>query len=493
MALLRKKRLLVALSCAIVAPLALVAQRVDRRGGPTAEHRFAVEHNLETLVHIEGRPDPGMSLLERMAYYHVPAVSIAVLHYGKLEWAAAYGARSLDGPPVTPDTLFCAASMTKPITAIAVLKLAQEGKIDLDAPVNSYLKIWKLPENRYTVGHQVTVRELLNHTSGIGTHNGEVIDTQKGIPTLLQMLNGQKPATIAPVRVEAVPGSKFAYSNGGYLVLQLLIRTVTGMPFAQYVQRTVLSPLHMNHSAFDDPLTPREAAVAATGYWENGVSGIAPAQFMEPNLAAGGLWTTASDYAKFLIELQREYAGTSHRILTREMARQMLTPGMGPSKSMRWGLGIRIGGTAPDLFFEHGGSALFQDESIGYVDGDGVVILTSGGGGSALADEIARSVANVYHWPDFHQINRTLAKVNPSLYDGLVGTYGFIKVQREGGKLMAQIPVGTHPVQLFPESDTRYFLLDAPTTLVFDLRPSGKTTGLQFITTIVNLHENKIR
>jgi CubicO group peptidase (beta-lactamase class C family) len=484
------KRRIISRTC--IAALSLAAQSGNTSfRNVAAQHKDAVEHNLRYLVRIVGHPDSGMSLTERMAHYHVPGVSIAVIHHGRVEWTAGYGVKRLDGPPVTPDTLFNAASMTKPITAVAVLQLVQEGKINLDAPVNSYLKGWKLPENQYTIHRQVTVRELLNHTSGIGTHNGEVIDPDKGIPTLLQMLNGQKPSTISPVRVEAIPGSKFAYSNGGYLVLQLLIHTVTGMSYAQYVQQTVLRPLHMNHSAFDDPLTAQQAASAATGYWENGISAIAPAHFMEPNLAAGGLWTTARDYAKFMIELQREYAGTSHLILDRTMARMMIIPGMGPSESMRWGLGVHVGGTPPNLFFEHGGSGVFQTESIGYLDGDGVVILTNGGDGGKLVDEIARSVSYVYHWPDFRQIEHTVVQVNPAIYDGLAGTYGFIKVMREGDRLTAEIPIGSRPVEIFPESNVRYFLRDFPTTLVFDLGPTGKATGVEFITTVVRRHQSR--
>ena len=486
----RRKRRVVGLTC--IAALSLAAQlRNAPSGDVTAQHKDLVEHNLRYLVHIVGHPDPGMSLTQRMAYYHVPGMSIAVIDHGRVEWTAGYGVKRLDGPPVTPDTLFNAASMTKPITAIAVLRLVQEGKINLDAPVNSYLKSWKLPENQYTIHRQVTVRELLNHTSGIGTHNGEVIDPDKGLPTLLQMLNGQKPATISPVRVEAIPGSKFAYSNGGYLVLQLLIHTVTGMTYAQYERQTVLRPLHMNHSVFDDPLTAQQASSAATGYWENGVSAIAPAHFMEPNLAAGGLWTTASDYAKFIIELQREYAGVSHLILDRKMARMMITPGMGPSESMRWGLGVHVGGTPPNLFFEHGGSGVFQTESIGYLNGDGVVILTNGGGGGKLVDEIARSVSYVYHWPDFRQIEHTVVQVSPAIYDRLAGTYDFIKVMREGDRLTAEIPMGSQPAEIFPESNVRYFLRDAPTTLAFDLGPTGKATGVEFITSIVRWHRSR--
>ena len=201
--------------------------------------------------------------------------------------AEGYGVVRLKGPHVTTDTLFNAASMSKPLTAMAVMRLVQDGRIDLDADVNSYLKSWKIPSNQYTKDHQVTVRELLNHTSGIGMHNGEVDDPDKALPTMLQMLNGERPSTAGPVRVEAVPGTRYAYANGGYLILQLLVTEVTGKPFAQYMQEAILRPLGMIHSTFEAPLSPVSAAQAATGYWEDGTTGISPAHFVKPNLGAG--------------------------------------------------------------------------------------------------------------------------------------------------------------------------------------------------------------
>lgn len=162
-----------------------------------------------------------------MAQLHVPGVSIAVIRNGHIDWTRGYGVRYLAGPSVTPQTLFCAASISKPITAMGVLKLVEKGKIDLDTDVNHYLKRWKIPENQFTAQKKVTVRELLSHTSGIGTTYDDLYDPAQPVPTIVQMLNGERPAKTAPVRVTGVPGTKFAYSNGGYLVLYLLVEDVS--------------------------------------------------------------------------------------------------------------------------------------------------------------------------------------------------------------------------------------------------------------------------
>ena len=471
--------------------LAHGAERTQAAKDLARQHKVAVEHHLLCQTQIKGAPENGMSLQLQMAQLHVPGVSVAAIHHGHIEWTEGYGVVRLKGPHVTTDTLFNAASMSKPLTAMAVMRLVQDGRIDLNADVNSYLKSWKIPGNQYTKDRQVTVRELLNHTSGIGMHNGEVDDPDKALPTMLQMLNGERPSTAGPVRVEAVPGTRYAYANGGYLILQLLVTEVTGKPFAQYMQEAILRPLGMIHSTFEAPLSPVSAALAATGYWEDGTTGISPAHFVKPNLGAGGLWTTAPDYARFVIELQKEYAGRSHLILKQTTVRMMMTPGLGPSDKVRWGLGLRVGGSSSNPFFEHGGSGVYQSDMVGYPSGDGIVVLTNGGGGGALCDEIVRSAARVYSWPDFHPAEHTVARVSPSTYDNLIGTYDFIKVTREGDDLMAEIPLGTRKQKLYPESETRYFLRDAPTTILFDLNAEGEATGLEFITTIVHWHRDK--
>src|ERR1700683_2260924 len=141
--------------------------------------------------------------------------------------------------------------MCKPVTGMAVLRLAQEGKINLDVDVNTYLKSWKIPANEYTKNHPVTVRELLSHTSGIGTHNGAIYDPDKGVPSTLEILDGKPPATTPPVRVESEPGKKYGYANGGYLILELLITDLTGKPFAEAMEELVLAPIGMSQSSFE--------------------------------------------------------------------------------------------------------------------------------------------------------------------------------------------------------------------------------------------------
>lgn len=442
----------------------------------------AVEQHLSRYIVLKNSPEQDMQLAQRMAELHVPAVSMAAVRNGRIDWAQAYGVSSLGGTQATTRTLFCAASISKPVTAMGVLKLVQEGKIDLDTDVNQYLKRWKLPDNHFTTGRKVTVRELLNHTSGIGTHNGEIYDPSKPIPTFLQLLNGAPPARIPPVRVEAVPGTKFAYANGGYLVLSLLIEDVTGEPFAKFMKQAVLDPIGMKDSTFDAPLPQRMASKAATAYPTDS-NAVPPSKFVEPNLAAGGLWTTPTDLAKFLIEVQKECEGKSHQVLNQSTAQLMAKAGLGS-----WGLGFRVGGKPGNLYITHEGSAYFENEMFIYLHGGGFVVMTSGGEGHTLADELLHSAGTVYDFPDFKPLERTAVALPSATLARYVGTYGFVKVTMSQGILVAEIPMGSTPQRLYAESPTHFFVLDGPQELSFHVDAQNHVNSVEFTTPMSHIH-----
>ena len=402
---------------------ALLALPVHGQTAQSAQQRMqAVQNHLSRYVVIRGSRNDDLNLLSQMKMLKVPAVSIAAIRNGAIDWTRAYGVSSLQGAPVSTKTLFEAASISKPVTALGVLKLVEEGKIDLDTNVDQYLKRWKIPDNQFTVEQKVTVRELLNHTSGIGTHNGDIYDPSRPIPTLLQLLEGEKPARTPPVRVEAIPGTEFAYSNGGYLVLSLLIQDVTGESFSSYMKRTVLDPIGMKHSTFDAPLPLESRAHAATAYGDDGKWAVPPSKYVSPNLAAGGLWSTPTDLARLLLEVRKEYNGTSHKVLHQKTMRMMLSPGMGPASSRRWGLGFEVSGSPENPYIRHEGSAYFQDDMVEYLnDGNGIVVMTSGGGGGALEDEVLRSAGTVYNFPDFKSIEYSVVDVPASILHDYVG------------------------------------------------------------------------
>jgi CubicO group peptidase (beta-lactamase class C family) len=202
-----------------------------------------VESGLLPPVIIKGEPVVAMNIAERMKHYNVQGVSIAVINNGKIEWAKGYGVRETD-LPVTVDTLFQSGSISKPVAAMAALKMVQDGKLNLDEDVNKRLVSWKMPENEFTKDQKVTLRRLLSHTAGtsIWGFGGYRADS-KSFPDVPQILDGTAPANTKPVRVIEAPGTKWSYSGGGFTVMQLLMSDVSGKPFSELMDQSVLKKL----------------------------------------------------------------------------------------------------------------------------------------------------------------------------------------------------------------------------------------------------------
>jgi CubicO group peptidase (beta-lactamase class C family) len=436
-----------------------------------------VEGDILPPVMVAGEPRDKIKLIDRMAELKVPALSIAVIHNGRIEWARGYGVRNTSGARVTPDTLFQAASISKTITALATLRIAESGKLDLDKDVNFYLKSWKVPANTFTDQTKVTLRELLSHTAGLTVHGFAGYASSAPLPTLLQVLDGTPPANSPAIKVDSVPGTRWRYSGGGYVVIQQLLEDVTGQPFAKLVKDTVLIPIGMNHSTFDQPLPDRLLAGAAMPFDSNGKP-LEGGPHSYPERAPAGLWTTPSDLARYALEVQKSLAGHSKRVLSQQMTQQMLTPGMN-----NWGLGPNTGGKAPHQYFEHGGAnAGYQCELIAFEDGDGAVLMTNSDNGNMLISEVVGTIAHEYAWPDLQPTTHTIAKIDPKSFDLLVGSYRFgsgfiLTFTREGDRYLSQ---ATHQgqIDIYPENERQYFAKAVGAQMTFQTDAEGRGKGL---------------
>ena len=443
----------------------------------TKDHIEKVENCLPAPVQVKGEHPDCTTLVKRMAELHIPGVSVAVVHHGVIEWARGYGVAAVGGSSVTPDTLFQAGSISKPVAAMAALHVVQEGKLSLDANVNTKLKTWKVPESPAAPGAIVTLRELLTHTAGFTVHGFPGYAAGDPVPTLVQVLNGEKPANTAAIRLESVPGSKWNYSGGGYTVMQQLLIDVTGKPFPELLHDTVLAPIGMNHSTYQQPLPADLRNNAAAPYKIDGQA-VPGGAHTYPEMAAAGLWTTPSDLARYIIENQRSLQGKANHVLSQESTKQMLTPGKG-----NWGLGVEIGGSPSNPYFTHGGvNEGFESLFVAYEQGgEGAVVMTNAQGGSRIASDIMRSIAVAYSWPDFQPAVRSAIKVDPSVLARYVGTYApapglNFTVTLEGDQLMLQVHGEKHPI--FPESQTRFFPKDADVEIEFFPDGKGQTSYL---------------
>jgi CubicO group peptidase (beta-lactamase class C family) len=352
---------------------------------------------------------------DRMAHYHVPGLSLAFIHNSSVKSVQSYGVVRVGGAPVTPETLFQASSISMPITAAAVLRLAEQHKLDLDADVNQYLKNWKIPANRFTDQKKVTLRELLSHTAGATVHGFGGYAAGQPVPTLIQVLNGERPAHSAPIRIDAVPGSRFRYAGGNYVIIQQILIDVTGEPFPDLMQQLVLQPLGMVHSTFQQPLPTNLRQQAATPYDADGKP-IEGGPHTHPEMAVAGLWTTPSDIALFALGIQNALAGKSGALLSPSTAHEMLQRVQG-----FYSLGFAIAGDGPNRYFSHPGVNLgFVAFLFAYEKGDGLVLMTNGQNSKALGLEIIRAFANQYGWTEYPTDDSSLIWVIYLIGGGLV-------------------------------------------------------------------------
>jgi CubicO group peptidase (beta-lactamase class C family) len=338
-----------------------------------------------------------MDLADRMAHYRVPGVSIAVIDDCRIEWAKGYGVLEAGGSePVTPDTLFQAASVGKPVVAVAALYHVEQGQLALDRDVNRDLISWQVPENQYTAEEKVTLRRLLSHNAGTTVPGFRGYAPGEEVPNLLQVLNGEGPANSPSIRVDVVPGTIYRYSGGGYLIVQQLLEDVIGGPFPDIMRRTVLEPWGMTASTFEAPLPDELRADAASGHRADGRP-IPGGWHTYPEMGSGAsMWSTPSDMARFAIHVMQSYTGEGDPVLSHRMATEMLTP-----RLENRGLGPNVHDDGGDLvYFMHpGANDGYKSVLVAYpLRGQGVVIMTNSDSGDALWREILNGVSVEYGW-----------------------------------------------------------------------------------------------
>lgn len=351
--------------------------------------RSAIEHELEIRPPNE-EPTAHLSLADAMDILTVPSVSIAVIDRNALRLVCAFG------HDASVDTLYQAASMSKLVTAVTALRLVEQGHLGLDRDIEGELRSWHLPASDLTKGHPVTLRDLLSMTAGIGVPGFRGYEPGDALPNLTQILDGSPPARSPPVRIEYIPGGRYAYSGGGYEIVQALIQDATGEAFPAATEALVLKPMGMANSLFAQPLPPDRLTHAAMGHHGDG-DALPGGSRLIPELAAGGLWSTPSDLARLLIDLAASYRAEDGHLLKPATAQGMFTrQNDGP-----YGLGGAIAGSGHSLvLMKRGQNVGFQGYLLIYPEtGQGIVVMTDSDHGTTLAEALIRRAAAVYRWP----------------------------------------------------------------------------------------------
>lgn len=447
-----------------------------------------VARSLQQQLVIEGRTIETTTLEERMDQLGVPAVSVAVIDNGELSWAEAWGVAKAGGEQkVTTDTIFQAGSVSKPVAALLALALVDEGKLALGQPVNDVLKSWKVPDNEFTREQPVTLFHVLTHQAGFTPFAYGIPRSEAPLPSMAELLRGgirDWPA----VTVEVVPGSRHAYSNVGFCVLQLILEDASGLSLQELAQQEMFGPLEMTRSTFDEPLAPEALATAAYGHSiersSDGAGRVAVPMADKADIApgaTGGMWSTPRDLALMVIEVVRAWNGDSDTLISPALAREFMTPQVDDE-----GLGIHVSGDGLTLQASHsGGMPGFICNLVFYPNtGQGAVIMASSGGGMRLQQELMAAIAQEYDWPGF-LVRRTLAAAKPGQLEELVGKYALdvkptlvLKITFEGGTATGQVNQNP-PFQLEPTTEPDLYVLPSQSLeIVFQRAMGGTVTGV---------------
>lgn len=445
-----------------------VAVRIERVAG-----------GLVLPIQVRGEDPVRFDLRSRMRHHRVPAVSVAVVEGARIVWARAWGeADPAAGVRAGEGTLFQAASVSKPLAALAALRLADQGRIDLDEAVDHVLRAWRIPRAPGHASGAVTLRRLLSHTAGLSVHGFPGYAAGDDLPDLPEILEGRGRANSPPVVVDGDPGGEWRYSGGGYAVAQLLVEEVTGRPFAE-VMREILDELGMRESTVAQPLPDTLHALAAVGTRANGRP--VPGRWRAyPVSAAGGLWTTPSDLARYMIAVGRWLAGEEGGVLSPGMTREMLVPG--PN---RWGLGPTTAGGGLDFRFAHDGSSEGYRSRFVYFPrrGIGAAIMTNGDGGDALAEEILYAVAAEYEWPDIAPRRVNALPLSAAVAIEYAGRYRVpeapdmgVALQWRAGRLELRVGGGP-PSRVVRVGRDRFVIMSDGAPLRFERGPDGRVSA----------------
>lgn len=459
-----------------------IEQRIER-----------VINNLLPATALEGKFGLPKTLNEQLAHHHTPGISIAVINDFEIEWARGFGVcEARTSCEVTPNTLFQAASISKPVFALAVMHLAQQGRLNLDEDVNNYLTSWRVPAIA-DWQPRITLRQLLSHTAGLNVHGFPGYSNSDPLPTTVQVLNGELPANTEKIEVNIIPGLHYRYSGGGTTVAQQVLVDLLKQPFPEIMRELVLDPLHMTNSTYQQPLPNDWSTRAATAHPFSGIP-LEGKHHVYPEMAAAGLWTTPSDLAKVGVELLRVLRGFSPTVWSKETVEEMLRPQqieqtqgansefVGLGNGLFVGLGFFAGGGIGDgfYFFHSGKNEGFVALMRVYAHiGKGAVVMLNSNE-VELMQEVMRSLALEYNWPDVFEKEKPIITLSQAeSYSGLYLTKSGLqfKVVSQDENLFIQCGQ-QQPLQFFPTSELEFFAKAVSTSICFERDDTGNITAM---------------
>jgi CubicO group peptidase (beta-lactamase class C family) len=336
-----------------------------------------------------------INIKERMEHYNVTGLGITLIDNAQISMAEHYGLLEAGTTRnVNSNSIFNACSISKFLTGILVMKLTELGLLDLDEDINKKLKSWKVPDNEFTKNKRVTLRNLLSHQSGIidPENSFTELNSNDGIPSMVEILEGKTPYCKVPIEVRYEPGSDFQYSDAGFCIIQELIEDVTGKSFEEVINELIFQPLKMDNSTLTITISEEKSESLSCGHNNSGES-VDGKYTIYPYPAASGLWTTPSDLSILVIEVLNSLKGKSTIGLSVSKAKEMITS----QGCKEWtGLGMFLDGSERELEISSLGWGVgFQCMMVAYPYLEtGLIILTNTDLG---VHQLKGIIGEVYH------------------------------------------------------------------------------------------------
>lgn len=385
----------------------------------SVERKVQLESGIRGHVKFLGESENLSSITNKMSEYNIPALSLAIISQGKIEWADIY--QNVNFPEVQKldcASIFQAASLSKPVTFLAALHMHAAGEIDLDKNIQNYLKDFVLPQGKQTVENPVTFRNIFSHTSGIISGGYQGYAKGLPLPSDLDILRGSAGVNSPAIDVITSPNEIMAYSGGAYTLAELALQDIYSDDFSNIMKKWILEPVGMNHSEFTQPLLVSKPNQVARGYTQSG--NVLDGGWRDyPEQAAAGLWSNSIDMAKFLIEIYKAYQGKSS-IFSQSDIKSIIS-------HERDGhvYGFILNRSGDDISITHyGGNAGYRTGmTISLTSGNGLVYLINSDNGGALGNELLLSASQVYGWQHFKQTNVHSTEVGSEILKELPGEY----------------------------------------------------------------------
>lgn len=424
-------------------------------------------------VHAQAAADPAVRAIDSLLAATYPAdgpgAAVVVAQGGEVLLRQGYGLASVElGVPATPENVFRIGSITKQFTAVAILMLAEEGKLSLDDEVTRFFPGWP------THGHRITVEHLLTHTSGIRSYTG--------IPAFGSMMRTDLPLErlIAAFRDEPMdfaPGTDFRYNNSGYVMLGAIVEQLSGQSYADFLRTRIFEPLGMRDTRFDetDAVIPRRAA----GHAMEPGRQVRNARYLSMTLphAAGSLVSTVDD------QLRWQRAVAEGRLLSAASWRRAFTPfRLADGRSSGYGLGWFLGSAAGEPTVEHGGDINgFASEGLWIPSRELHVVVLSNVERS-FANPATLTVAAAERLLETTGAAPAVA-LSPEALDAFVGVYAASeterRVVRREGAVLVTVRGSAEPQELRPLGGDEFVYPSTGTRVTFLRDEAGGVAGMR--------------